>query len=163
MEEEVDSGREVRPVGPHIQGKQYQVSRVGDRKACTRSRIVKLYVCNDLSGDRLVMAASTIEGEAEDTVKRVIGVCLDRDRVIRRNRGSAFPDHGIADQPIKLNRLIIGRSDHISEQVSRIARGLGNGNGITPRDREGLGVEDELSVNGTKNVEVGLFADELSV
>ena len=104
------------------------------------------------------------------------GIRLDRDRIVVRQRGwapredtagrSTWPEMGIADQPIKLDRCVSGGSDHPTDQIPAAVRTLGRGREFTRQtsgisaNRLAVGSENDFLVHRRGDVEVGFFADK---
>src|SRR5207248_10559477 len=99
----------------------------------------------------------------ESRLDRDPPVCLDRAAPESgRNRGTA--QDGVADQPVKFDRLI-SAVDHPTDQEAGAAGRLGCprriGGRETSTDRGAIRGEGELPVDRDIDVEVGLLADEL--
>src|SRR5262249_20151733 len=110
-------------------------------------------------------ASQGISWRRDQSAIRQGWIRLDRYPAVGLDRCTAGPDHGVTDQPVKLDR-VAGRIDHPTDQISLLARsGENAGNGIAARDRDAVGIEHHLAtaygVDRSADVEIVLFADEL--
>src|SRR5215472_4994145 len=111
------------------------------------------------------MVAGAVEDQSAIVIKgnglHVCGVGLDRDRIVGRERGVGFPENGIANQPVKRNRLVVARSDHPPDQIPSLTLGFRyDFSRHTRTDLDAVGSEHKLLPNRSRNVEVGLSADK---
>src|SRR5262245_49493074 len=85
---------------------------------------------------------------------------LDRNRIVSRGRVRPFPDNGIADKPIKLDRVSVS-VDRPDDQIAHVARRRRNGEVCGGRNV--FWVEIQRSVNRPIQVEVGLPAGRKNI
>src|SRR5207249_10551728 len=109
----------------------------------------------DLSGDGLVLTA--VKGETAVGGVHVGRIArgqrdgrLDGKGVVRAGRGRGAPDHGVADERVKLDRPF-GLVDHPGGQIAPVAGGLGY--------RVTAGTEHDRPVDRAVEVEFNLVAD----
>jgi hypothetical protein len=103
-----------------------------------------------------------------------VGVRLDWDRIVSCLRGGvlrhgrpAWPQNGIADQPIKLDRGVSLRSDHPPDRIPAGTwcgrNGFGRQTSSVAILQGAVGDEDNFLEHRSVNVEVDLWADKATV
>src|SRR5215469_8982059 len=114
--------------------------------------------------------AATIGGNGRAACQ--FGIRLDRDRIVARQSGGAprrypaWPEMGIADQRVELDRGVAGRSDHPADQISAAVRTtgprreFGRQTGAIKASGLAVGSENNFLPHRGGDVEVGLLADK---